>query len=106
MTLTKEQIVNLTGMKVGPSLKIYDLIQQLKIAVAAQQQPGQRSQSQPNLVGSPVHASQHQVAALATSQVAPHSATLQRMMMSTGTPTSQATALKAQLTQSTGLSLS
>ena len=36
MTLTKEQIVNLTGMKVGPSLKIYDLIQQLKISVASQ----------------------------------------------------------------------
>ena len=38
MTLTKEQIVNLTGMKVGPSLKIYDLIQQLKINVAGQRQ--------------------------------------------------------------------
>ena len=38
MTLTKEQIVNLTGMKVGPSLKIYDLIQQLKISVASQRQ--------------------------------------------------------------------
>ena len=38
MTLTKEQIVNLTGMKVGPSLKIYDLIQQLKITVATQRQ--------------------------------------------------------------------
>ncbi|XP_064609633.1 polycomb protein Sfmbt-like [Liolophura sinensis] len=25
LTLTKEQIVNLTGMEVGPSLKIYDL---------------------------------------------------------------------------------
>ena len=30
LTLSKEQIVNLTGMKVGPSLKIHDLIQQLK----------------------------------------------------------------------------
>uniref|UniRef100_T1IPJ4 FCS-type domain-containing protein n=1 Tax=Strigamia maritima TaxID=126957 RepID=T1IPJ4_STRMM len=33
LTLSKEQIVNLTGMKVGPSLKIYDLIQQLKAKV-------------------------------------------------------------------------
>jgi hypothetical protein len=31
LTLTKDQIIDLTGMKVGPSLKIYDLIQQLKI---------------------------------------------------------------------------
>ncbi|KAK9507297.1 hypothetical protein O3M35_007184 [Rhynocoris fuscipes] len=30
LTLTKDQIIDLTGMKVGPSLKIYDLIQQLK----------------------------------------------------------------------------
>lgn len=36
--LTKEQIVNLTGMKVGPSLKIYDLIQALKVTVVTQQQ--------------------------------------------------------------------
>ena len=43
MTLTKEQIVNLTGMKVGPSLKIYDLIQQLKITVANQRQRQQHS---------------------------------------------------------------
>ncbi|XP_067009728.2 MBT domain-containing protein 1 isoform X2 [Anabrus simplex] len=33
LSLTKEQIIELTGMKVGPSLKIYDLIQQLKIKV-------------------------------------------------------------------------
>lgn len=33
LSLTKDQIVDLTGMKVGPSLKIYDLIQQLKIKV-------------------------------------------------------------------------
>lgn len=99
MTLTKEQIVNLTGMKVGPSLKIYDLIQHLKIAVAAQQQP-QHNQAaqQPSIIASPVHANQH--------QVAQHSATLQRMMISSNTPTSQTTALKAQLTQSSGLSLS
>lgn len=32
LTLTKDQIVDLTG-KVGPSVKIYDLIQQLKIKV-------------------------------------------------------------------------
>ncbi|XP_044733655.1 polycomb protein Sfmbt [Chrysoperla carnea] len=31
LTLTKDQIINFTGMKVGPSLKIFDLIQQLKI---------------------------------------------------------------------------
>ncbi|XP_013413115.1 MBT domain-containing protein 1 [Lingula anatina] len=37
-TLTKEQIVNLTGMKVGPSLKIYDLIQQLKMRILQQTQ--------------------------------------------------------------------
>nr|XP_018897808.1 PREDICTED: polycomb protein Sfmbt-like [Bemisia tabaci] len=30
LELTKEQIIDLTGMKVGPSLKIFDLIQQLK----------------------------------------------------------------------------
>ena len=36
LALTKEQIVNLTGMKVGPSLKIYDLIQALKIRVSQQ----------------------------------------------------------------------
>ncbi|KAK6173380.1 hypothetical protein SNE40_016844 [Patella caerulea] len=30
MALTKEEIVSLTGMKVGPSLRIYDLIQYLK----------------------------------------------------------------------------
>lgn len=34
--LTKEQIVNLTGMKVGPSLKIYDIIQALKQKVSQQ----------------------------------------------------------------------
>lgn len=33
LTLTKDQIIDLTGFKVGPSLKIYDLIQQLKIKV-------------------------------------------------------------------------
>lgn len=33
LTLTKDQIIDLTGMKVGPSLKIYDLIQQLKIKI-------------------------------------------------------------------------
>ncbi|XP_073989613.1 scm-related gene containing four mbt domains isoform X3 [Rhodnius prolixus] len=37
LTLTKDQIIDLTGMKVGPSLKIYDLIQQLKNKV----NPGQ-----------------------------------------------------------------
>ena len=31
LQLTKEQIANLTGMKVGPSLKIHDLIQALKV---------------------------------------------------------------------------
>ncbi|XP_064636083.1 MBT domain-containing protein 1-like isoform X2 [Lineus longissimus] len=36
LTLSKEQIVNLTGMKVGPSLKIFDLIQSLKIKVKEQ----------------------------------------------------------------------
>lgn len=30
LTLTKDQIVILTGMKVGPALKIVDLIGQLK----------------------------------------------------------------------------
>ncbi|KAL2728805.1 polycomb protein Sfmbt-like [Vespula squamosa] len=33
LNLTKDQIINLTGFKVGPSLKIFDLIQQLKIKV-------------------------------------------------------------------------
>ncbi|XP_015601350.1 polycomb protein Sfmbt isoform X1 [Cephus cinctus] len=33
LILTKDQIIDLTGFKVGPSLKIYDLIQQLKIKV-------------------------------------------------------------------------
>ncbi|KAF7998240.1 hypothetical protein HCN44_009638 [Aphidius gifuensis] len=33
LTLTKDQIIDLTGFKVGPSLKIFDLIQQLKIKV-------------------------------------------------------------------------
>lgn len=33
LNLTKDQIIDLTGFKVGPSLKIYDLIQQLKIKV-------------------------------------------------------------------------
>ncbi|XP_014249159.1 polycomb protein Sfmbt isoform X3 [Cimex lectularius] len=33
LTLTKDQIIDLTGKKVGPSLKIYDLIQQLKLKV-------------------------------------------------------------------------
>lgn len=36
LTLTKEQIVNLTGMKVGPSLKVYDLIQMLKAKITEQ----------------------------------------------------------------------
>ena len=31
LQLSKEQIANLTGMKVGPSLKIHDLIQALKV---------------------------------------------------------------------------
>ena len=34
LALSKEQIVNLTGMKVGPSIKIYDLIQALKARAA------------------------------------------------------------------------
>lgn len=33
LTLSNEQIMDLTGFKVGPSLKIFDLIQQLKIKV-------------------------------------------------------------------------
>uniref|UniRef100_A0A0A9XY93 Polycomb protein Sfmbt n=1 Tax=Lygus hesperus TaxID=30085 RepID=A0A0A9XY93_LYGHE len=33
LSLTKDQIIDLTGKKVGPSLKIFDLIQQLKIKV-------------------------------------------------------------------------
>lgn len=33
LTLNKEDILEYTGGKVGPSLKIYDLIQQLKIKV-------------------------------------------------------------------------
>ncbi|TGZ47018.1 Polycomb protein Sfmbt [Temnothorax longispinosus] len=33
LTLTKDQIIDLTGIKLGPSLKIFDLIQQLKIKV-------------------------------------------------------------------------
>ncbi|XP_047119207.1 polycomb protein Sfmbt isoform X1 [Schistocerca piceifrons] len=33
LSLTKDQIIELTGLKVGPSLKIYDMIQQLKIKV-------------------------------------------------------------------------
>nr|XP_006815581.1 PREDICTED: MBT domain-containing protein 1-like [Saccoglossus kowalevskii] len=36
LSLTKEQICNLTGMKVGPSLKIYEHIQQLKARLAKQ----------------------------------------------------------------------
>ena len=36
LTLSKEQIVSLTGMKVGPSLKIHDMIQALKQQVAQQ----------------------------------------------------------------------
>ncbi|XP_070552732.1 MBT domain-containing protein 1-like [Ptychodera flava] len=36
LSLTKEQICNLTGMKVGPSLKIYEHIQQLKARLAQQ----------------------------------------------------------------------
>jgi hypothetical protein len=30
MNLTKEEIIHMTGNKVGPSLKIFDLIQKLK----------------------------------------------------------------------------
>jgi SAM domain (Sterile alpha motif) len=30
LQLTKDDIIELLGMKVGPALKIYDLIQQLK----------------------------------------------------------------------------
>lgn len=30
LNLTKGEIIHMTGNKVGPSLKIYDLIQQLK----------------------------------------------------------------------------
>ncbi|XP_063222708.1 polycomb protein Sfmbt isoform X2 [Bacillus rossius redtenbacheri] len=33
LALTKDEIIDLVGMKVGPSVKIYDLIQQLKIKV-------------------------------------------------------------------------
>lgn len=33
MELTKDEIINFTGGKVGPSLKIYDLIEQLQIKV-------------------------------------------------------------------------
>ena len=33
MNLSKEDILEFTGGKVGPSLKIFDLIQQLKIKV-------------------------------------------------------------------------
>lgn len=36
MSLTREQIVNTTGMKFGPSLKIYELIQQLRHRVVEQ----------------------------------------------------------------------
>ncbi|XP_052228167.1 MBT domain-containing protein 1-like isoform X1 [Dreissena polymorpha] len=36
INLTKEQIVSLTGMKVGSSLKVFDLIQVLKSKIAAQ----------------------------------------------------------------------
>ncbi|XP_077983794.1 uncharacterized protein LOC144438584 [Glandiceps talaboti] len=38
LSLTKEQICNLTGMKVGPSLKIHEHIQQLKARLAQQPQ--------------------------------------------------------------------
>lgn len=30
LNLTKEEIIHMTGNKVGPSLKMFDLIQQLK----------------------------------------------------------------------------
>lgn len=33
LNLTKEEVMALSGMKVGPSLKISDLIQQLRIKV-------------------------------------------------------------------------
>lgn len=33
LILTKEEVIELLGMKVGPALKIYDLIQQLKCKI-------------------------------------------------------------------------
>ena len=39
LLLSKEQIVNLTGMKVGPSLKIHDIIQALKLKFSKQSPP-------------------------------------------------------------------
>ena len=38
VSLSKEQIVSLTGMKVGSSLKIFELIQVLKSKMAQQRQ--------------------------------------------------------------------
>ena len=44
VSLTKEQIVSLTGMKVGSSLKIFELIQVLKSKMAQQRQQQQQQQ--------------------------------------------------------------
>ncbi|XP_014203269.1 polycomb protein Sfmbt-like isoform X2 [Copidosoma floridanum] len=43
LALTKDQIIDLTGFKVGPSLKIFDLIQQLKIKVNPAQERSKMS---------------------------------------------------------------
>ena len=92
MVLTKEQIVNLTGMKVGPSLKIYDLIQQLKITVAAQCPTSPPVGSTPAAMGqrSPVSSATLTSTVVISQSVAPlHSP-----------------ALKAQLTAAPGLPMS
>ena len=100
MTLTKEQIVNLTGMKVGPSLKIYDLIQQLKITVASQQ-PQRPQTATANLVTS----ANPQVAGLTGDQLA--HGQISHMVISPNIPQPQhSPALKAQLTQQSSMSTS
>jgi len=43
LKLTKDQVMDLTGMKVGPSLKISDLIQQLRVKVNPAQERAKAS---------------------------------------------------------------
>ena len=98
MTLTKEQIVNLTGMKVGPSLKIYDLIQQLKITVASQQPPRQTTATA-NLVSS----SSPQVAGLTAGEQLTQGQISHMVLSPNITQPQHSPALKAQLTQSSSM---
>lgn len=45
LQLTKDEIITMLDMKVGPSLKIYDLIQQLKCKINPQQSRIQKANS-------------------------------------------------------------